>query len=364
MFCCGRTKGAARKAISALCSILSSLGYSTAGVRCRQLELLLKRYRQLRPSVRRAIRHPCTLPLLRLLLPHTLSVARAANLAASTLRALLLCLPTDLLTSVPPLVEPPVSLQTITALLLTLWFGFFRSGELLFTSPDATPLPSRSSATHSPDHSTLHLLASKTDLLHAGCDVHVPKIGGKGALSQPFSPRCVLPGFPTQAPPCSKMFPVVPSPIPSFHRSFRIWRSLRVSPASTLPPTGVTALRTCARSPPPIIYLPSRPLPHPSHVPSSPNHQLQQPPIIATHAISSTLASPHQCGKLFFLHFYRLQRHLAYLLPGTPATSQSQHGRCYSLVRCSTTIEQGYAFSRLLGLHTSESSICQMALQS
>lgn len=150
MFCCGRTEGTARKAISSLCSIVSALGYSTAGVRCRQLELLLKRYRQLRPSVRRAIRHPCTLPLLRLLLPHTRSVAGAANVAALTLRALLLCL----------------------------FFGFFRPGELLDCGPDANDPPLRDAITFSGTYATLHLLASKTDLFRLGCDVHLPRLDG------------------------------------------------------------------------------------------------------------------------------------------------------------------------------------------
>ena len=149
MFHCGKTEGVARRAITGLCSITSALGYSIAGVRNRQLELLLKRYRQLRPSAKRATRHPITHPILQLLLQH-----------------------------VPSINSPHIHASTLSALLLALFFGFFRPGELLCRGLEYTSPPIRAAIMHFPFHSTLHLLASKTDLFHVGGDIHLPLIGG------------------------------------------------------------------------------------------------------------------------------------------------------------------------------------------
>ena len=149
MFHCGKTEGTARRAITGLCSITGALGYSIAGIRNRQLELLLKRYRQLCPSVKRATRHPVTYPILLSLLQH-----------------------------VPSIIHTHIAASTLTALLLSLFFGFFRPGELLCRGLDHTSPPTRAAVMHSTLHSTLHLLASKTDLFHVGCDIHLPRLGG------------------------------------------------------------------------------------------------------------------------------------------------------------------------------------------
>lgn len=149
MYLCGHTEGTARRAITSLCSITDTLGFPSSGVRSRQLELLLKRYRQLRPSVQRPPRHPLTFPLLCTLLKH--------------------------IPSIPSTLIPHA---TLTALLLTLFFGFFRPGELLDRGADFTAPPIRAAFSRSTEASFLRLLASKTDLFHMGVDVLLPVLGG------------------------------------------------------------------------------------------------------------------------------------------------------------------------------------------
>ena len=69
-----------------------------------------------------------------------------------------------------------IAASTLSALLLALFFGLFRPGELLDCGPDSNDPPLRDSITASATHLTLRLLASKTDLFRQGCEVHLPRL--------------------------------------------------------------------------------------------------------------------------------------------------------------------------------------------
>ena len=146
-----RPEGTTRACITALVSISNALGLDCSEVRSPQLELLLRRYRQLYPSKKREKRHPVTFSILLRL------VAAVSKLGDSTIPA-----------------------PALRALLLCLFFGWHRPGELLFTGPDNTPPPLRCHVSRTAaSHSTLRLLDSKTDLFAEGCDVILPRVGGK-----------------------------------------------------------------------------------------------------------------------------------------------------------------------------------------
>ena len=216
-----------------MCSITGALGYSIAGIRNRQLELLLKRYRQLCPSVKRATRHPVTYPILLSLLQH-----------------------------VPSIIHTHIAASTLTALLLSLFFGFFRPGELLCRGLDHTSPPTRAAVMHSTLHSTLHLLASKTDLFHVGCDIHLPRLGGV------LCPVGAIPSFrawPTRvfnghAARCSKI-PLVPRCRTSYSPQFCVcWSRPQACLISTSRRTPSGSVRRRPQRTVAFQTLPSRPL--------------------------------------------------------------------------------------------------------
>lgn len=151
LFLEGKKAGSANKTLTAIRSVCRALGVSTAGLQSKQLDLFMRGYKKLLPSVKRVPREPAVYAVL------SRWCAYLNRFRSSTGTAL--------------------SSSVAKALLVSMFHGFLRPGESTSGSENSSSPPLRSHLSFHSDHVLLFLPESKTDIFRAGVTIRIAANG-------------------------------------------------------------------------------------------------------------------------------------------------------------------------------------------